>query len=82
MALWGFYSLHDVFNYNSLFVNDVSIAFLGSWKEVTLKEKHNLFLTELDSPNTIYMQKSYVSFGILKFRLLTLLALINVWNVF
>lgn len=84
MALWGFYSLHDVFNFNSFFVDGVSIAFLGSWKEVTLKEKHNLFLTELDSPDTIYMQKpeSYVSFGILKFRLLTLLALISVWNVF
>lgn len=57
---------------------------LGSWEEVTLKEVHNLFLTELGSTNTTYMQKpeSYVPFGILKFRLLTLLALISAWNVF
>lgn len=87
MALhYRLYSLHDVFNYKSLilFVDGVNIALSGSWEEVTLKEKHNLFLTELDSQNIIYMQKpeSYVSFVILKFRLLTLLALISVWNAF
>lgn len=63
-----------------LFVDGVSIAFSGSLEEVTLQEKHNLFLTELDSPSTTCMQKpeSYVSFGILKFSLLALLVLISV----
>lgn len=67
-----------------LFVDGVSIAFSGSWEEVTLQGKHNLFLTELNSPNTTCMQKpeSYVSSAILKFRLLALLALISVSNVF
>lgn len=67
-----------------LFVDGVSIAFSGSWEEVTLQGKHNMFLTELDSPNTTCMQKpeSYVSSAILKFRLLALLALISVSNVF